>query len=296
MLRASVPYHPAFKLSRTIGQLQFRTPRTMLLLRAILFETADVGATADAIGRARGTDVRVVDDRAYGGTGSIVFQLASAAELTEIARIEGIARVEEVAEQIDDNDDAATIDQSGALGNHSVWNQGLTGAGEIIGLLDNGPADMDHCFFRGPAGSAVGTSHRKVVGIRNATMSPEGKHATFMAGSAAGDDLNNPGADPKRGGAWAARLFLGNRKDITDGPSSMLAELGAAGLANAYIHSNSWHSDNLGTYDETADGVDRYTWNNEDHLVLGSITNSEPPPLSCTPRPGHRRRRKTPLA
>ena len=207
-------------------------------------------------------------------------------QLPAIAQIEGIARVEEIAEQVDDNDAAAGISQSGDALVYSVWGRGLTGLGEVVGMLDAGPVDMDHCFFRGaPGGTTIDSTHRKVVGIRNATGSSEQKHATFTAGSIAGDDLNDSGNDPKRGGAWAAKLFLGNRNDITGGSmvTSMATELAAAGQANAYIHSNSWHANNGGDYDNTAAGVDQYTWANEDHLVLGSIVNSSPPWAQTTP-------------
>lgn len=57
----------------------------------------------------------------------------------------------------------------------------------------------------------------------------------------------------------------------------MLAELNAAGT-DAFIHTNSWHDDTAGsgnpaTYNQTSADVDTFTWNNEDHLVLGSAGN-----------------------
>ena len=47
----------------------------------------------------------------------------------------------------------------------------------------------------------------------------------------------------------------------------------------ATIHTNSWHDDTAGagnpaTYNQTAADVDTFTWNNEDHLVLGSAGNN----------------------
>ena len=47
----------------------------------------------------------------------------------------------------------------------------------------------------------------------------------------------------------------------------------------AVIHTNSWHDNTAGagkpaTYNQTAADVDTFTWNNEDHLVLGSAGNT----------------------
>ena len=280
-LRASVPYHPAFKISQTIGKVQYRTEARKaipgLLLRAIPHLNSDPSAIATAIEAAGGTNVKVMDDRDVGGAGQIIFELANESTLPAIVAIEDIRRIEEVGEIIDDNVNAATTNQSGTAGVSQVWNQNLNGQDQIIGIMDNGPADINHCFFQDPVNNTTGPAHRKVVALRNASGTAAGGHATFTAGNAAGDDFNNPGTAARRGGAWAARLVIGNRHDL--GSATLLSEFSAARDSGAVIHTNSWHDNtqgagNAATYNQNAEDTDRFLWLNEDHLVFGSMGNN----------------------
>jgi hypothetical protein len=158
-----------------------------------------------------------------------------------------------------------------------VWDRGLHGEGQIIGVLDSGKPDLDHCFFVDRSRPVPNPSHRKVIALRNASGSDARAHATFVAGCAAGDDVNNPGNAVWRGGAWGARLVYGNRRDLNS--TTLLAELTAARNSGATIHTNSWHAKPQGahqpaTYDRHSIDVDAFTWLNEDQLVLGSSGNS----------------------
>ncbi|MCP4380877.1 MAG: S8 family serine peptidase [Hyphomicrobiales bacterium] len=201
--------------------------------------------------------------------------------LNRFAHIEDVRWIEEITEDIDDNVNAATTNQSGTAGTAPVWNQGLNGQGQIIGVMDSSPADTAHCHFQDPVDNTPSFSHRKVVSLRNANGDAAGGHATFVAGCAAGDDFNNPGAAARRGAAWAARLAMANRRDLTvfGGTASLLSELNAAAAAGAVIHSNSWHENNVdgsnqAIYSQASVDTDTFTWNNEDHLVLGSAGNT----------------------
>src|SRR6185369_16474475 len=97
------------------------------------------------------------------------------------------------------------------------------GEGQIIGMIDSSPVDIAHCFFQDPVNNTPGPAHRKVLQIRNGNGLASTFHATFVAGCAAGDDFNTPGAAARRGGAWAARLVSGTRADVAD--NSLLSEL-----------------------------------------------------------------------
>src|SRR5262245_14438130 len=71
LVRAVVPYQPAFKVSTRIGTVPFRSPerrgRPGYLLRAVLFGDADPEAVAASIRRLPGaTEVRALDFRADG--------------------------------------------------------------------------------------------------------------------------------------------------------------------------------------------------------------------------------------
>lgn len=281
LFRAVVPYHPAFKISQDIGKRTFKTPERKkmkgLLLRAVLFTEADPEQVANSISEAGASDVLVVDDRQFGGVAQIKFVIGSKALVNNIAQIEGIRWIEEVAEKKEDNVNTAGTLQSGTAGTQSIWNRGLHGESQIIGMIDSAPLDINHCFFQDPVDNTPRLAHRKVLAIRNASGIAAGGHATFVAGCAAGDDFNNLGNNARRGGAWAARLISGHTGDVNT--NSMLGELTAATALGATIHTNSWHDDTAGagnpaTYNQTAADVDTFTWNNEDCIVFGSAGNN----------------------
>lgn len=278
LFRSSTLYHPAFKISPAIGSRTFRTPERRaisgLLLRAIMFPDTDAQLAAEALRSAGASDIKTFDDRKRGGSLRVQFVVPSREAVPGIARIEGVRWIEEVTEIIEDNGNTAGTIQSGTAGTTPLWNIGLHGEGQIIGIMDSAPLDINHCFFMDQPNNAPGLAHRKVLAIRNTSGSAAGGHATFTSGNAAGDDINNPGTANRRGGAWASRLVSGNTADL--GSTTLLAEFEAASSVGATIHSNSWH-DNTGnpaTYNQNAADVDSFTWNNEDNLVLGSAGNT----------------------
>jgi hypothetical protein len=281
LVRSLVPYHPAFKLAPTIGKVPPRTEERKAAketpFEALLFDDADASDVTAHLTEARANAIVVFDDRALGAPLRIRFRLADPASLEQVARIEQVRWVEEVAEIIEDDASAAGTIQSGSAGNQSIWDRDLHGEDQIIGIIDSSPVDMNHCFFRDPNNNDPGPTHRKVTALRNGSETTPTRHATFVAGCAAGDDFNNPGTAGGRGSAWAARLVSGNREDF--GIFGIFFELNAAMRAGATIHTNSWHNNTAGagnpaTYNLTALLVDYLTWKNEDHLVLGSAGNS----------------------
>ncbi len=279
--RASVPYVPAFKISPMISAVDHRTPERLemdgLWIEIVLFPEARLTTIRKSLKSRGALEVQVRDDRKSGGQLRLRCIVDDKTVVAELAAIDDIRWIEEIAETIDDNSAAATTIQSGTPGTGSIWDRGLHGEGQIIGVLDSAPLDINHCFFRDTTNNTPGGGHRKVVALRNLSATAAGGHGTFVSGCAAGDDLNTPGIAVRRGGAWAARLVSGNRRDFTF--NSLLTELNLAATSGATIHTNSWHDNTAGagnpaTYNQNAADVDTFTWNNEDHLVLGSAGNN----------------------
>jgi len=283
--RATIEYAPAFKLSRSIGRVAYRTEerlaRAGLFLRIILFDGADLAATRTAIEAFPVSDVQTYDDREIGGVARIQLVLDDTSFLDDISHLAAVQWVEEVGEVIMDDVNAAGTLQSGIAGTRSIWAQNLNGEDQIIGIIDNGVVDINHCFFNDPLVAAAGLNHRKVVSIRNPSGFATTMHGTFVAGLLAGDDFNNPGTNAGRGGAWAARIVSGDNGDLAlfGGGSTMLAELTTATNAGAAIHTNSWHENTAGAgvapdYTQVARDVDTFIWNNENAVVVGSTGNN----------------------
>lgn len=274
LFRASVLYQPVFKISPGIGERQFRTEERRkvegLWLRAIFFEEADAEEAAGQLRSMGATEINIIDDRKIGGNLQVRFIIPSKDPLPEIAMLEAVRWIEEVGEVKLDNGTTAGTLQSGTPGTVPVWNQNLHGENQIIGVIDS-LVDINHCFFRDNVDNTVRPAHRKVVGLRNTSGSGAGDHGTFVAGIAAGDDFNTPGAHANRGNAWAARITFGNSADL--GGTSLLNYLNAAAADGAAIHTNSWHDEPNPQYSQDAADVDTFVWNNEDCLVLGSSGN-----------------------
>ena len=209
------------------------------------------------------TQTKIIDERKFGGQLKIQFVLPSKTGLAEIARLEEVRWIEEVPEINYDNGNTAGTIQSGTVGTTPIWDQGIRGEGQIVGVIDS-RVDVNHCMFEDPVDNTVRPAHRKVVGFR--ATAGAGDHGTFVAGIAVGDDFNNLGTGANRGMAWAARLTYDSRA------TAFLTALADSAADGARIHTNSWHEEPE-AYNQTAADADTFVWNNEDHLILGSSGN-----------------------
>ena len=236
---------------------------------AVLFADSDPGVVS-AVLESRGAESLVImDDREIGGGLTLRFALPDISRIDALSEVADVRWLEPVPETVDDG-------PAGQPGTVTTFHA-LHGEGQILGLIDRGQPDIDHCFFQDPAANP-GLDHRKVLQVRNAAGTESSDHATFAAGCAVGDDRHRPGASPDRGIAWAAKLVSGNRLDLKT--TTLFAELTRAGAAGARVHSNSYHSKPQGSgnpaiYEERSRYVDEFTWVNEEHLVVASSGNSD---------------------
>jgi M6 family metalloprotease-like protein len=274
--RWSGEYQPAYKISPGIGQIEYRTEegrsREGIVLQALLATESDTSAVKELLSSLGAFNINIIDDRKFNGPLRVQFNIPSTDLLNSIAQINNVLWIEEVAEIIEDNGNTAGTIQSGTPGTVPIWNRGIHGENQIVGVIDT-PIDTAHCMFNDPVDNTIRAAHRKVVGYRNAAGAAIGTHGTFVAGIVAGDDLNNPGTGGNRGNAWAARLTYGYNQDVISGTASMLSYLSAAYADGAFIHTNSWHQEPATQYNQTAADVDNFIWNNEDNLVIGSSGN-----------------------
>lgn len=280
---------PATRGRRTL--LRRRRPR----YETVLFGDGDAPAVLAGLAAHGAQEPVVIDDRPHGGTVKIRFWLPEPAEpaLDAIAGLDDVRWLDEVGEAKPDAGpgtpapvtpapvtpaSVTPAPVTPALGVPAplarewaapLWRLGLTGTGQVIGVMDS-PVDPRHRFFADPA-QPVGPDHRKLTGYRNLAAELPAKHGTFVAGIAAGDDPDRPGAHPDRGVAWGARLTYGNADDIEH--TGVLAYLAAAAADGAHVHTNSWHDEPEIQYDQLAADLDTFAWSNEDHLIVGSAGN-----------------------
>lgn len=147
---------------------------------------------------------------------------------------------------------------------HAIWNHGITGEGEIVGLLDTG-IDHDHCMFHDTSHSIsvnqLMPNHRKIIYYQT-LKTTKGEtddrdfvngHGTHVAATIAGnvDAIHeDEGIDPKlvsyNGVAKDAKLFFtDSSSDSTPflRPDALSQLFQTAYDNGARIHSNSWGCD-----------------------------------------------------
>ncbi|MEU1390912.1 MULTISPECIES: S8 family serine peptidase [unclassified Nonomuraea] len=278
LVRAVTHYLPAYKLAPGLEQ-QARRPDGTFELTALLFDGADTNVVATLLNDVGARDVALSDPRAIGGLPRAEFVLDTLQPvLRRITDLDDVRFVSAAPQIVSDDVPASSVIQSGTEGGHQIWDRGLHGEGQIIGILDSSPVDINHEFFRGAAPNTPGPAHRKVVQIRQlAAGEAPARHGTVVAGCAVGDHRTQPGGHNNRGMAWAARMTSSTH--AMRRANGLIAELNAAMVAGAFIHSNSWHDGSHGAgnpapYTAIDVDADTFAYTNEDHLLLGSSGNA----------------------
>jgi len=198
--------------------------------------------------------------------------------------------------------------QSGEPEFTPIFDRGIRGEGQIIGIMDTG-LDVDDCRFEDEAaglpalnqadGIDVNYGHRKVLAVDfhwENDWPPDSNswdshgHGTHVAGSAAGDMNSNSAHDRVDGMAPAARLVIQDGGAQTDdcadlpGLGCPVKPLGPvlaqARDQGARLHTNSWGDEEnflpFGRYTERTADVDRFIWEHKDTLVFFAAGNSGP--------------------
>ncbi|MGW4523642.1 S8 family serine peptidase [Amycolatopsis sp. NPDC004378] len=272
LVRTCVPLDPALKLAPWLS-----AGAAPLALIATLFDDADLTAVGAALGALGAHDVVLTDDRPSGGRQYADFTLDDPAELPQVAAIDDVVLVEPVPEREVTDVPAAEVFQSGVAGLNTtpVWDHDLHGEEQVIGLIDEGHLDLNHCFFNDPGHAKAGEDHRKVLAMIDQNDVGASEHFMFVAGIAAGNSLDKNGTHEHRGGAWAAKIACHSLNDMFGSVAVkfqvILDRLKAAG---AFIHTNSW-AGGLPVYNTDAIGADRFSFENENHVVLAAGGNTK---------------------
>lgn len=180
------------------------------------------------------------------------------------------------------NKDARWITQSGEENGLPLWDAGLRGEGEVVGVADSG-LDEGSCFFwsgRAVARNAAPDPQQpKVVSYTAFADGVAGErrdHGTHVVGSIAGASNSSNGAvyDGMAPAAKIAFFDIGVAgQPFLSVPRSLRVGLfPPARAAGAAIHSNSWGSPS-NAYTMGARDLDAYSFANEEFVVLVAAGN-----------------------
>ncbi len=186
----------------------------------------------------------------------------------QVSQIPQIQFIEDAPQGVLRNRNTGPTVQSGAITETPIWDQGLHGEGQIIGLIDSLPFLGHQMFFDDVP---VGPDHRKFVAWRNPGSTHS--HGTFVAGVLAGDMGTIGVHDIDDGVAFAARISYSDYFNVDAHPSTLIERLTDAHNDGAHIHSNSWGDDNTTSYTTWCRQADEFSYNFEEDLVCFSVTN-----------------------
>ena len=287
------PFEPAYRISPSIGKTPLTNPDRLTDDHLTLIVTLFEGETLESLKNdLLGCGAEIIDtvDTAY--RKSLHIRVLPEAVIS-IAQIESIYTIEEKGEYFLLNDGTKFVIQGGSQSAGTpIWNNGVNGSNEIIGIMDSG-VDPHHCFFYDSSQALPGTTpnynHRKIVAYRTygdgvAWDKCSDGHGTHVAGTAAGSPDDGSSNLQYQGMAPGAKITFGdigrdNTWDCFQGaihpPTSLTAAFTNTQSDGAYIHSNSWGG-SVNEYDSYCADVDNYMWSNKNFLILFAAGNAGP--------------------
>lgn len=255
-VRAVERYRPELKLDPALVNL--KGPQAV---RAVSFGDGPKGSMAGVA--ALGAPLMAVGER------SAVARLDSR-QVRTLAQSDNVVYIEPVRANRLFNDKAA-----GIIEVPSLWQSGLDGAGQVIGVADTGLDTGNLSTMHPDLKDRV--KEMTALGRSGDASDPHG-HGTHVAGSIAGTGAASGGSI--KGMAPGARLVFQSVLDFQGGLGGIPEDIGqvfrAAYDAGARIHSDSWGvpaTQGGATYDAQAAAVDRFIWENGDMSILFAAGN-----------------------
>jgi len=261
---------PGWKIDPRLGQRELETEERQAI--------ADAGRLVVDVSFGKGVDVEAaraamasienarVSAAERIGENAVVSIIVAPAQIDLIAARNDVLAIQEHPEPTLRASSTRSLVQSRFFGATPLYDQGLTGAGQILGVVDS-RIDAGHCSFFDE--TPFGSSHRKIV----AYNAPPGQsdHGTHVAAIAVGDAGS---FDDRRGVAFDARLVFSDIPSVlVEGP--LLTIFTTHHNQGARVHTNSWGVDNDDSYNAWARAVDVFSWENEEDLVIFAVSNRQ---------------------
>lgn len=233
----------------------------LLALRATLFANADSQAV---LARLSALGAVVGSARPIGESWAVQFTLPAdrVLALSEDPDVQFVEELEEWTPR--SNTLTRAVVQSGMAGVTPLYDHGLTGAGQIMGIIDGWVAKT-HCAFVDLV-NPIGPTHRKILAY-NATNGYD-FHGTHVAGVAVGDAGDT---SDTRGVAYGAKVVFNTWPQNNEQSVFDFFTLHAS--QGAFVHNNSWGDESTIQYTGAVRAVDDFHYQNEDHLLVYSVSN-----------------------
>ncbi len=263
-------YPRSWKLQRDIGE------RTYLTIERE--DLADDGRVVVVVSLFRGIPAEVLLDSVTGlgiqqlevhriapiagnVTVSLTLPMESVGLLADLSEVQFVEEAPEITYR---NSTNRWIVQSNNSSSTPLYSNGIHGEGQIVAIMD-GRVDRNHCSFSDSA--PIGPSHRKIVAYN--TSFGADFHGTHVAGTAVGDSGSN---NNNRGVAYLAKMVFNSVPSFNE--TAMYGRLQTHHNQGARVHTNSWGDDGTTSYNSLARGIDNFSHDFEDSLILFAVTNT----------------------
>ena len=261
LVRGVFAFAPEWKLDARLREAPRMGKAAPVRAEAWFFAGIDEASAAGLA--ARVAEVRVVSSGAAGDRAIVVVE-ATPAGLAGLARVAGVRFIEPTARfDVRSNVVTSWVVQTNQTGQTPLYARGLTGSGQIMGIVDD-PFSPEHCAFR-DAVNPIGPDHRKIVAYNSPVFSIV--HGTHVSATAVGDP-GFPGDN--RGLAYGARMAFHWL------PFSIAEVYGRFDLhrtQGASVHTNSWGNSSTTSYDGTCVAIDEFSRLFEDQLIVFAVSN-----------------------
>jgi hypothetical protein len=194
---------------------------------------------------------------------SIVMQGADVPKLGQLRELQFAEHAGEFT--LRSNATTRWVIQSDQLNVTPFYANGITGVGQIVGVIDAGMT-ASHCSFYDPA-HFIGPQHRKIVASEGnpPTYDPHGTHVSCTAVGDAGDNSDT------RGIAYGAKMTFQYYPTNTE--SGVFSKFLWAHTNGARVQSNSWGDDSVTAYDGPCRAIDSFQHQYEDDLLVFAVTD-----------------------
>ncbi|TVQ34068.1 MAG: hypothetical protein EA376_00780 [Phycisphaeraceae bacterium] len=261
-------YQDAWKLSPEIGNRTLYTPERQAMadrgevgVIVNLFAGADRAAALEAVNAIPGAQIHYVSE--LGGNPFISASMPLN-RVGSLASVKDVQFVEEAWEITERMNNVRWVVQTNVSGMTPLYDQGLRGEGQVIGILDT-RINVNHCSFADT--NPIGPDHRKILAYNESLGSAS--HGTHVAGIAAGDSGVD---DNTRGVAYQSKIVYATWPSFTE--SAILQRFNLHHSQGGRLHTNSWGDDGTTAYNGLTRGIDVFQWNEEDSQTFWAVTNT----------------------
>ncbi len=265
---SAVAFRPAWKIAPELGAGAYVTPERLALAaqgRAAsivrLFAGEPLDPARAALDAIPGVEIQ---SASFEGDAWVMHATMPIAAADAAASLDQVQLIEDAPEFTPRNNTVRWIVQTNLAMQTPFYTRGLTGVGQIVGVID-GAVNPNHCSFS-DNDNPIGDSHRKIHRYNAAIGSND--HGTHVAGIVVGD----AGADNDlRGVAYGARMVYHTYPSF--GESNVFGRFDLHRTQGAVVHNNSWGSDATNAYDSTCRAIDNFSWLYDTHLLVFSVSN-----------------------